>query len=54
MAIGEALAHLHCLTSRSRIERIAGADGIYRYRSIVPRWDKARDSRHIDDEPMMV
>jgi len=54
MAVGEALAHLHCLISRSRIERELCDDGIYRYRSIALRWDKARERRRLDDEPMMV
>lgn len=32
MAIGEGLAHLHYLAAEGSIERMQGADGVYRYR----------------------
>jgi len=54
MAIGEALAHLHCLMSRARIERSLGDDGVYRYRTIALSWNSARDGWHVDEDPLMV
>lgn len=54
MAVGEALAHLHCLMSRAQVERSRGADGVYRYRSNVLGWHPTRDGWHVDDEPLMV
>ena len=36
MALGEAIAHLHLLMHRNRIERTLGEDGCYRFRSIAP------------------
>lgn len=57
MALGEAIAHLHLLMHRNRIERRLGEDGHYRFRSIDP--DLARRAlpdRHDapSDGPMMV
>ncbi len=37
MALGEAIAHLHLLMHRSRIERSLSEDGRYRFRSIDPK-----------------
>lgn len=54
MAVGEALAHLHCLMSRAQVERSRGDDGVYRYRSNVLGWHPTRDGWHVDDEPLMV
>ncbi len=36
MALGEAIAHLHLLMHRNRLERTLCEDGCYRYRSIDP------------------
>jgi glyoxylase-like metal-dependent hydrolase (beta-lactamase superfamily II) len=36
MALGEAIAHLHLLLHRNRIERTLSEDGCYHYRSIDP------------------
>ena len=36
MALGEAIAHLHLLLHRNRLERTLSEDGCYRYRSIDP------------------
>ena len=36
MALGEAIAHVHLLIHRNRLERIAGEDGIDRFRAIDP------------------
>ena len=57
MALGEAIAHLHLLQHRNRLERELSEDGCYRYRSIDP--DLGRRS-HPDshdapsDQPVMV
>jgi glyoxylase-like metal-dependent hydrolase (beta-lactamase superfamily II) len=32
LAIGEALAHLHCLGAEAQVERLVGADGVHRCR----------------------
>ncbi len=37
MALGEAIAHLHLLMHRNRVERTLHEDGLYRYRSIDPK-----------------
>ncbi|MBK80924.1 MAG: MBL fold metallo-hydrolase [Gammaproteobacteria bacterium] len=57
MALGEAIAHLHLLMHKNRIERRLDEDGHYRFRSIDP--DLARRShpdRHDapSDGPMLV
>ena len=57
MALGEAIAHLHLLMHRNRIERTLHEDGKYRFRSIDP--DLARrahpDAHDApDDGPIMV
>tara|TARA_Y100001934_G_scaffold269661_1_gene353421 strand:+ start:766 stop:1872 length:1107 start_codon:yes stop_codon:yes gene_type:complete len=36
MALGEAIAHVHLLMHRNRIERTLHEDGVYRFRSIDP------------------
>ena len=56
MALGECIAHLHCLLSRNRIERFE-ADGLYYYRAIDPTLtDRARPGAHQprDEGPGMV
>ncbi len=56
MALGECLAHLHCLISRNRIERFLDGE-VFRYRSIDPTLaERARPNAHEapDDEPKMV
>jgi glyoxylase-like metal-dependent hydrolase (beta-lactamase superfamily II) len=57
MALGEAIAHLHLLMYRNRIERTLHEDGRYRFRSIDPSLARrALPDRHEkpDDSPMMV
>lgn len=56
MALGECIAHLHCLMTRSRIKRQLDGD-VYRYLSIDPTLrDRARPGQHEapDDSPQMV
>ncbi len=56
MALGECIAHLHCLMSRNRIERILDGD-IFKYHSVDPTLeDRARPGQHEepDDAPQMV
>ncbi len=56
MALGECVAHLHCLMSRNRIERTLEGDK-YLYRSIAPDLaSRAHPDRHEppDDLPRMV
>jgi glyoxylase-like metal-dependent hydrolase (beta-lactamase superfamily II) len=36
MALGEAIAHVHLLIHRNRLERISGEDGIDRFRAMDP------------------
>lgn len=53
MALGECIAHLHCLMGRNRIER-REQDGVYQYRAIDPTLvDRAKPNQHepLDDEP---
>ena len=57
MALGEAIAHLHLLMHRNRIERSLGEDGRYHFTSIDPGLDRrANPDRHEepDDSPIMV
>lgn len=57
MALGEAIAHLHLLMYRNRIERTLHDDGRYRFRSIDPSLARrALPDRHEkpDESPMMV
>lgn len=56
MALGECIAHLHCLMSRNRIERTLDGD-VFKYKSIDPTLkDRARPGQHEppDDSPEMV
>ncbi len=56
MAVGECIAHIHCLMGRGRLERILEND-VYHYRSIDPSLsDRARSGQHelLDDAPEMV
>ena len=53
MALGECIAHLHCLIGRNRIER-REEDGVYKYRAIAPTLvDRAKPNQHepLDDAP---
>ena len=34
MALGECLAHLTHLRNRGEVERLLGADGVYRFRAV--------------------
>jgi len=57
MALGEAIAHLHLLMYRNRIERTLNEDGLYHFRSIDP--DLKRRSHPLDHDapsngPVMV
>ena len=57
MALGEAIAHIHLLMHRNRIERTLHEDGVYRFRSIDPDLPRrAHPNAHDapDDGPMMV
>ena len=57
MALGEAIAHLHLLMHRNRIERTLHEDGHYRFRSIDPDLPRrAHPDKHDapSDGPMMV
>ncbi|MBX3707556.1 MAG: MBL fold metallo-hydrolase [Pseudomonadales bacterium] len=57
MALGEAIAHLHLLMHRNRIERSLHEDGHYRFRSIDPDLARrAHPGRHDapSDGPVMV
>ena len=57
MALGEAIAHLHLLMHRQRIERTLGEDGVYRFLSIDPTLaQRSNPTRHDapDDGPIMV
>jgi glyoxylase-like metal-dependent hydrolase (beta-lactamase superfamily II) len=57
MALGEAIAHLHLLMYRNRIERTLHEDGRYRFTSIDPSLERrALPDRHEkpDESPMMV
>ncbi|MCY4214522.1 MAG: MBL fold metallo-hydrolase [Gammaproteobacteria bacterium] len=57
MALGEAIAHLHLLMHRNRIERTLHEDGQYRFTSIDPDLPRrAHPDAHDapDDGPMMV
>lgn len=56
MALGECIAHLHCLITRNRIERTLDGE-VFKYRSIDPTLkDRARPGQHEapDDAPKMV
>jgi len=56
MALGECIAHLHCLMTRNRVERILEGD-VYKYKSIDPTLKtRARPGEHEapDDAPTMV
>lgn len=56
MALGECIAHLHCLMKRNRMERKL-VDGVYLYRSIDPTLkDRARPGQHEepDEAPALV
>lgn len=57
MALGEAIAHLHLLLHRNRIERELSEDGCYRYRSIDPDLKRRAHPDSHDapsDQPVMV
>ena len=51
-ALGETLAHLHCLEGRGQAERIIGADGVHRFRTIGPAPTGVQ--LHDVDDPEMV
>ena len=57
MALGEAIAHVHLLMHRNRIERVLEKDGVYRFRSIDPDLHRRSHPDSHDrpaDGPMMV
>jgi glyoxylase-like metal-dependent hydrolase (beta-lactamase superfamily II) len=51
MALGEAIAHLHLLMHRERIERTLHEDGCYRFRSIDPGLSRRTHAADHHDEP---
>ena len=56
-ALGEAIAHVHLLMHRKRIDREMGEDGVYRFRSIAPDLERrAHPDAHDapSDGPVMV
>jgi hypothetical protein len=57
LALGEAIAHLHLLMHRNRVERTLHDDGRYRFRSIDPGLQRrAHPGAHDapDEGPLMV
>lgn len=57
LALGECIAHLHCLMGRGRLERFLDQDGRYRYRSIDPSLPARADPEGHDSPdlaPLMV
>lgn len=57
MALGEAVAHLHLLIHRNRIERTLDEQGVWRFVSIDPTLDRRRHQAAHDkpsDNPVMV
>ena len=57
MALGEAIAHLHLLMHRNRVERTLHEDGCYRFRSIDPDLSRRAHPGNHDapsDGPVMV
>jgi glyoxylase-like metal-dependent hydrolase (beta-lactamase superfamily II) len=57
MALGEAIAHLHLLLHRNRIERELSEDGCYRFRSIDPDLGRRSHPENHDapgERPVMV
>ncbi len=51
-ALGETLAHLHCLEGRGQAERLVGADGVHRFRTLGEA--PAGVELHDVDDPEMV
>lgn len=51
-ALGETLAHLHCLDGRGQVERVVGADGVHRFRTLGSAPDGV--TLHDVDDPEMV
>jgi glyoxylase-like metal-dependent hydrolase (beta-lactamase superfamily II) len=51
-ALGETLAHLHCLEGRGQAERLIGKDGVHRFRTIGPA--PTGVELHDVDDPEMV
>jgi glyoxylase-like metal-dependent hydrolase (beta-lactamase superfamily II) len=57
MALGEAIAHVHLLLHRDRLERTLGDDGAWRYRATDPTLERRRRPHAHDapdEQPMMV
>ncbi len=57
LALGECIAHLHCLMDRNRMNRTLHKDGAYRYESpesVVREHTKTEEHDEKDDAPMMV
>ena len=57
MALGEAIAHIHLLIHRNRLQRIESDDGVYRFRSVdpaLPRRAHPNDHEAPDDQPAYV
>ena len=57
MALGEAIAHIHLLLHRNRLQRPEGEDGVSRYRSVDPSLSRRAhpdDHEALDDHPAYV
>ena len=57
MALGEAIAHVHLLMHRNRLQRLASNDGVFRYRSVDPALSRRahpNDHEAPDDQPAYV
>ena len=57
MALGEAIAHIHLLIHRNRLQRIESDDGVYRFRSVdpaLPRRAHPDDQEAPGDQPAYV
>ena len=57
MALGEAIAHVHLLIHRNRLERNEAEDGVFRFRSVdstLSRRAHPNDHEAPDDQPSYV
>jgi len=54
LAVGECVAHLHCLMDRGRIVRTLAEDGAYRYQTLDPTVTQHHAHDPLDDAPMQV
>ena len=57
MALGEAIAHIHLLLHRNRLQRSEDEDGVFYYRSVDPSLSRRAhpdDHEAPDDQPAYV